>query len=112
MLHVFDHERLEVPQPPDALQSVPIDGPAARDVEVLQAVVELPRDPVHAPLVNVGTVGEVQPLQTQVSQNKEGVIRLHVTLLHSSHLLSNNLSHREFEKSGLPTLSRLTIFFI
>ena len=94
MLHVFDHERLEVPQPPDALQSVPVDGPAAGDVEVLQAVVELPRDPIHAPLVNVGAVGEIQPLQTQVSQNKEGVIRLHVTLLH---LLSNNLSHREFE---------------
>ena len=53
MLHVFDHERLEVPQPPDALQSVPVNRPAAGDVEVLQGVIELPSDSVHTPLVNV-----------------------------------------------------------
>ena len=63
MLHVLDDESLQVPQPPDALQPVPVDGPAARDVEVLQGVVELPGDPVHTPLVYMLAVGQVKPLK-------------------------------------------------
>ena len=63
MIHVLDDEGLQVPQSPDALQPVPVDGPAARDVEVLQAVGELPGNPVQTPLVDVLAVGQVQPLK-------------------------------------------------
>ena len=73
MLHVSDDESLQVPQPPDTLQAVPVDGPAARDVEVLQGVIELPGDSVHTPLVDVLAVGQVQPLKykTVFSQFKQ-----------------------------------------
>ena len=63
MLHVSDDESLQVPQPPDALQSVPVNRPAAGDVEVLQAVGELPRDTVQAPLIDMLAVGQVKPLK-------------------------------------------------
>ena len=63
MLHVLDDECLQVPQAPDGLQPVPVDGPAAGDVEVLQGVSELPGDPVQAPLIDMLAVGQVQPLK-------------------------------------------------
>ena len=63
VLHILEDESLQVPQPPDTLQAVPVDGPAARDVEVLQGVVELSGDSVHTPLINVLAVREIKPLQ-------------------------------------------------
>ena len=54
--HVLYHQSLQVPQPPDTLQTIPVDASAAGDVEVLQGIIELSRDSVHAPLVNMLTV--------------------------------------------------------
>ena len=73
MLHVSDDESLQVPQPPDTLHPVPVDGSATGDVEVLQGVVQLPGDSVHTPLVDVLAVGQVQPLKykTVFSQFKK-----------------------------------------
>ena len=66
MPHVPDDESLEVPQPPDGLHPVPVDGPTARNVEVLQGVVEFPGDSVHTPLVDMLAVGQVQPLKLKI----------------------------------------------
>ena len=74
MLHVLYDEGLQVPQPPDALHAVPVDGPAAGDVEVLQGVRELPSDPVHAPLVYVLAVGQVQPLKYNFTQKRSNTL--------------------------------------
>ena len=35
VVHVLDNKRLEVPEPPDDLKTIPIDSPAAGNIEVL-----------------------------------------------------------------------------
>ena len=53
---------LEVGAAPETLETVPVNLGAAGDVESLEAVMELSGDPVHAVLVHMLAVGQVQLL--------------------------------------------------
>ena len=57
---------LEVGAAPETLETVPVDLGAAGDVEGLEAVVELAGDSVHAVLVHMLAVGQVQLLPISV----------------------------------------------
>ena len=57
---------LEVGAAPETLETVPVDLGAARDVEGLEAVVELAGDSVHTVLVHMLAVGQVQLLAVSV----------------------------------------------